>query len=140
VVREQELQRHNQTRHLLQMLEELEADNEEKREIANKAAMAKQALNNSLVDVIREQETKSEDANEDEAGGVLLPPPPENHVVPVAAPRANPRRQGQRERAQLQAPPVRPVLDPAQAALNPEDAVSGSFIVFIELSRVILPK
>ena len=123
VVREQELQRHEQTRELLRMLEELEADNEEKREIASKAALATRALNNSLADVIREQEAEPREAN---GNGE------EADEAPAAAARVH-RRQGQWDRLQRQAPPAAPVnnrfdrLDAQQnAGLNAEDVVSVS--------------
>lgn len=131
VVREQELQRHEQTRELLRMLEELEANNEEKREIASKAALATRALNNSLADVIREQEAEPRQAN---GNGE------EADEAPAAAARVH-RRQGQWDRLQRQAPPAAPVnnrfdrLDAQQnAGLNAEDVVSVSNDFFIDQS------
>lgn len=79
--REQELQRHDQTRELLEMLEELEADNEEMREKAHKEALAKQALRNSLAEVIREQEQAAQAAEADdgdEHDEQVLPPAANN--------------------------------------------------------------
>ena len=64
--REQELQRHDQTRELLQMLEDFEADNEEKRAKAAKEALTNRALQNSIADVLRGQEAAPAEVEDDE--------------------------------------------------------------------------
>jgi len=118
--REQELQRHGQTRELLQMLEDLEADNEEMREKAYREALANRALENSLADVLREQETPIVDAasDDDEEDDLL---PPDNGFDPDIGMRQD---IGRRQRA---VPPVQQPLpafdgfDQPQPGLNPED-------------------
>jgi E3 ubiquitin-protein ligase MARCH6 len=121
VVREQELQRHEQTRELLQMLEELEADNENKREIASKADLASRALNNSLANVIREQEAEPLEAN---GIGEEADEAPEAGRIH--------RRLGQWDRLQRQAPPAPPDNNrfdrfdaPQNAGMNAEEVDMG---------------
>ena len=116
--REQELQRHEQTRELLGILEELEADNEEMRVKAHKEALTKRALRNSLAEVLREQEEahQAEDYADDEDELVL-----EDDID------VNGDDIQQAEQPPLPQPAVDRFdrLDPPQPGLNPdEDAVS----------------